>query len=290
MIKLLALDLDGTLLNPQGKISEANKLAIREAEESGVLVTIATGRRFRDARPVALEAHFNAPILTHNGALIKYAESLETVDASILEIETTKEIVRIGKKFGGEALVSTDPHGKGTMIYETISQKNIPLQRYIAWSERLHGDDAEKSVHHVDDIEAALDDAEVIHISYSGNCNDMRDLQSILEKELHITASVLTTVYPLLDFTLLDILPPGASKGSGLGKLAKIEDILPENIMVIGDNFNDLEMLEYAGTPVVMGNADASLLARKEFYKTLGNEADGVAAAINKHILGDVNG
>ncbi len=290
MIKLLALDLDGTLLNPQGQISQANKTAIRHAEESGVLVTIATGRRFRDARPVALEARFNAPILSHNGALIKYAESLETVDASILEIETTQEIVRIGKKFGGEALVSTDPHGKGTMIYETISQNNLPLRRYIAWSERLHGDDAETSVHHVRDLDAALQDAEVIHITYSGNCNDMKDLQSILEKELHIRASVLTTVYPLLDFTLLDILPPGASKGAGLGKLAKIEDILPENVMVIGDNFNDLEMLEYAGTPVVMGNADASLLARKEFYKTLGNEADGVAAAINKHILGDVNG
>jgi len=71
VIKLLALDLDGTLLNSQGKISPKNKQAIRDAEDSGVLVTFATGRRFRDARPVALEVGFNAPIVTHNGALVK---------------------------------------------------------------------------------------------------------------------------------------------------------------------------------------------------------------------------
>ena len=136
MIKLLALDLDGTLLNSQGKISDENKIAISDAEEKGVLVTIATGRRFRDARPVALEVGFNAPILTHNGALIKFAESLETVESSLIDTRTSKEIVRVGKEFGGEALVSIDPHGKGTMLYETISDRNLPLQSYIIWSKK----------------------------------------------------------------------------------------------------------------------------------------------------------
>src|SRR5688500_41142 len=121
MIKLLALDLDGTLLNSRGKISETNKQAIRKAEEKGVLVTIATGRRFRDARPVALEIEFNAPIITHNGALLKYAESLETVAFSILENETVSEILRVGREFGGDALLSADPHGKGVLLYETVS-------------------------------------------------------------------------------------------------------------------------------------------------------------------------
>jgi HAD superfamily hydrolase (TIGR01484 family) len=75
MIKLLALDLDGTLLNSRGEIPEKNLEAIQRAEKHGVLVTIATGRRFRDARPVGLELKLNAPLITHNGALLKYAET-----------------------------------------------------------------------------------------------------------------------------------------------------------------------------------------------------------------------
>lgn len=290
MIKLLALDLDGTLLNSQGKIPEENKLAIRRAEEKGVLVTIATGRRFRDARPVALEIGFNAPILTHNGALIKYADSLDTLKVSLIENETTKEILRVGREFGGDALVSADPKGKGTLLYDTISDDNLPLQKYIVWSKHLHGDEAEEAVHHVEKLEDVLDDNEIIHISYSGNCKPMYELQQILEFELKTSVNVLATIYPKLDFTLLDILPPNTSKGTGLDILARHNKLSHEQIMVCGDNFNDLGMLEYAGTSVVMGNADSSLLEREEFYTTLSNNENGVAAAINKHILGELNG
>ncbi|MEP6704309.1 MAG: HAD-IIB family hydrolase, partial [Acidobacteriota bacterium] len=104
MIKLLALDLDGTLLNSHGAIPEANRNAIRAAEDAGVLVTIATGRRFRDGRPVGLDLGLNAPLITHNGALLKYADSLETVASSLLATETALEIVKVGNAFGGDAL------------------------------------------------------------------------------------------------------------------------------------------------------------------------------------------
>ncbi len=290
MIKLLALDLDGTLLNSNGKIPVENISAIRQAEAKGVLVTIATGRRFRDARPVGLECEFNAPIITHNGALLKYAESLETVEVSLIENNTTKEILRVGKEFGGDALVSCDPHGKGTMLYDRISAENIPLQRYIEWSKRLHGDDAEAAVHHVENLIEVLDDNEIIHISYSGTCEPMLKLQRFLENELKDSVNILATIYPHLDFTLLDILPPNTSKASGLEHLVIRNNFSHAEVMVIGDNFNDLEMLEYAGTSVVMGNADPSLLEREEFYTTLSNDEHGVAVAINKFILGELNG
>lgn len=288
MIKLLALDLDGTLLNSRGIISEQNKSAIRRAEEKGVLVTIATGRRFRDARPVALEAEFNAPIITHNGALLKYAGSLELVEVSLIENDTTREILRVGGEFGGDALVSCDPFGKGTLLYDRISEENIPLQRYIEWSKNLHGKEADEAVHHVENLSEILDENEIIHISYSGTCAPMLDLQKFLEKELTDSVNILATVYPHLDFTLLDILPPETSKASGLVHLSRRMDVLPDEIMVMGDNFNDLEMLEHAGTPVVMGNADPSLLEREEFYTTLSNDEHGVAVAIEKFILGDI--
>lgn len=285
MIKLLALDLDGTLLDSKGKIPEANKLAIRKAEEIGVLVTIATGRRFRDARPVGLELELNAPLITHNGALLKFAESLETVSASLLPNETVCEILRIGREFGAEALLSADPHGKGTLLYETVSDDNIPLQKYIVWSKHLHGAEAEEAIHHVEKLEDVLDETETVHISFSGRCAAMAELQKILDKELKDKVMLLATVYPKMDFTLLDILPPDASKGIGLEKLATFENLTAENVMVCGDNFNDLQMLEYAGTAVLMANAAPELLANPRYKRTLSNDENGVAAAIEKFIL-----
>ncbi len=285
MIKLLALDLDGTLLNSRGAVPDANRAAIRAAEEAGVLVTIATGRRFRDGRPVGLDLELNAPLVTHNGALLKYANSLETVAASLLPIETALEIVRVGKEFGGDALVSADPRGKGTLLYDRLSDDNVPLQKYVAWATRLHGDEAEEAVMHVADLAEILHLHEVIHISFSGSCTSMRALTDVLQRELGDTVMLLQTIYPRLDFTLIDILPPDASKGKGVERLALLNGLSAENVMAIGDNFNDVEMLEFAGTPVVMGNADPGLLERGEFYTTVSNDEDGVAAAIERFIL-----
>ncbi len=285
MIKLLALDLDGTLLNSRGKVPEANREAIREAEAKGVLVTIATGRRFRDARPIGLELGLNAPMITHNGALLKYAESLKTVSASLVENATVREVLRVGREFGADALLSCDPHSKGTMFYDTVSDDNIPLQKYILWAQTFHGDEAEDAVHHVESLEDILDETETVHVSFSGTLEPMAHLEMVLRDELKDTVTILTTVYPKLNFTLVDILPPNASKGTGLGKLAVIEGLTAENVMVCGDNFNDVEMLEYAGTPVVMGNASPELLEREEFETTLSNDENGVALAIERFIL-----
>nr|AUN37223.1 HAD superfamily hydrolase [uncultured bacterium] len=285
MIKLLALDLDGTTINSRGEISVENREAIRAAEEQGVLVTIATGRRFRDAQPVGQDLGLNAPLITHNGGLLKYADSLETVHYTLLSPETSIEIISVGKRFGGDALVSTDPHGKGTLIYDRISAHNTPLQRYISWATRLHGEAAEASVLPVPHLEDVITKHEVVHISFSGSLDAMRDLEDHLREELGDHTTLLTTVYPRLDFTLIDILPPDASKGHGLAKLAEIDGLSPENVMSIGDNFNDLEMLEYAGTAVVMANADPRLREMPDFYTTLSNDESGVAAAIERFIL-----
>lgn len=286
MIKLLALDLDGTLLDSRGQITDENRAAIRAAEDAGVLVTIATGRRFRDARPLGLELELNAPLLTHNGALLKYAESLETVAVKLLDTDATLEIVRVGKKYGGDALVSTDPNGNGTMLYDRVSDDNIPLKKYLRWSEGLHGGEVgRQGVEHVPHLETELTKHEVVHISFSGSCDAMSAMVSVLNRELGNLVTILSTIYTHRDFTLIDILPPNTTKGTGLETLAAINGFTAENVMAIGDNFNDLGMLEFAGTPVVMGNADAELLERAEFYKTDSNDESGVVAAIERFIL-----
>ena len=284
-IKLLALDLDGTLLNSRGEISEKNLQAIRRAEEKGVLVTIATGRRFRDARPVGLEAELNAPLITHNGALTKYAQTLETVNVSILNQTEARKVLRVGRDFCADAMLSCDPRGLGLLLYDSVSEENVPLQKYIAWSRRLHGDEAENAIRHVSSLEDCLPEVEIVHVSFSGACAPMEELQNALEKELNGAVKVLATVYSAQNFTLLDILHAEASKGYGLRKFAEYRNIEREEIMVVGDNFNDLEMLEFAGTPVVMGNASPALLENPKYRTTLSNDESGVAAAIERFIL-----
>lgn len=285
MIKLLALDLDGTTLDSSGKVSAVNRRAIRSAEEAGVKVTIATGRRFRDARPVGIDLELNAPLITHNGALIKYADSEETVACDLLSTDTSREVVRVGKSYGGDALVSTDPNGNGHLLYDRVSDDNLPLKKYLRWSESLHGGAAGRDgVEHVASLDDILHEHEIVHISFSGPCASMLEMEANLRDEFGDTVTLLATIYPRLDFTLIDILPPNASKGHGVAKLATLYNLAPENVMAIGDNFNDLEMLEYAGTAVVMGNADLKLRDMAGFYSTASNDEDGVAAAIERFI------
>jgi hydroxymethylpyrimidine pyrophosphatase-like HAD family hydrolase len=117
----------------------------------------------------------------------------------------------------------------------------------------------------------------------------MAVMMSVLNRELASTVTILPTIYPRWDFTLIDVLPADASKGHGVARLAELNGLTAESVMAIGDNFNDLEMLEYAGIPVVMGNADPRLLERDEFYTTVSNDESGVAAAIERFILNGDN-
>ena len=284
-IKLIALDLDGTLLNSRGEISEQNLSAIRAAEEQGVLVTIATGRRFRDARPIGIKAGLNAPLITHNGALTKFADNLAVVSVALLNEPEARNVLQIGRRFCSDAMLSCDPSGAGLMLYDNVSPDNIPLQKYIAWSRRLHGDDAGEAIRQVDSLENILPDVEIVHLSFSGACAAMTDLQNALETELDGMVKVLATIYESQNFTLLDILHSKASKGYGVKRFAEYHNLTSENVMTIGDNFNDLEMLEYAGMPVVMGNALPALLEDRRFEQTLSNDESGVAFAIEKFVL-----
>src|SRR5882724_10745656 len=200
MIKLLALDLDGTTLNSRGEIPDANRIAIRAAEAAGVLVTIATGRRFRDAQPVGIDLGLNAPLITHNGGLLKYADTEDTVHCSLLSTEMSLEVVRVGKEFGGDALVSTDPHGQGTLLYDRISDDNIPLKKYLRWSEGLHGGEVcRNGVTHVPRLEDILAAHERVHISCAGGCEAMRELEATLKEEFCNGVTILATIYPSLD-------------------------------------------------------------------------------------------
>jgi len=169
-IRLLALDLDGTLLNSRGQISDRNRKAIDSARENGVKVALVTGRRFRDSRPIALELGLDVPVIAHNGALTKHARTLETVVVTPLPLAAAHNALRIGREVGADALVSDDHQGLGVLVYDHLSGDNAALQEYVAWARRVHGDeDGQDAVREVVSLEDYLDH-EPIHLAFSGGC------------------------------------------------------------------------------------------------------------------------
>jgi Cof subfamily protein (haloacid dehalogenase superfamily) len=284
-IRLLALDLDGTLLDSRGRISERNRLAIDDARGQGVRVALVTGRRFRDSRPVALELGLDIPLISHNGALTKHAETLQTVSVLPLPLAAAREALRIGRNAGADALLSDDHEGLGVLVYDHLHADNTAVHRYLAWARKIHGDEeGGNAVQQVSSLEDYLDH-EPIHLAFSGRCAAMDQLEEILHAELGSTVKILGTKYFEQDFTLLDVVNPAASKGAGVAAAAAELGIDREEIMAIGDNYNDLEMLLFAGTGIVMANAPLSLREIAGLHPTASNGDDGVALAIEQFIL-----
>ena len=284
-ISLLALDLDGTLLDSRGQISERNRVAIDDARGHGVHVALVTGRRFRDSRPVALELGLDVPLISHNGALTKHAATLQTVCVLPLPVAAAREALQIGRSASADALLSDDHEGLGVLVYDHIRGGNTAANKYISWARRIHGD--EEGANAVQQVAALEDylDHDPIHLSFSGGCEEMDQLEEILKSELGVTVKVLSTKYLEQDFTLLDIVNPAASKGAGVAAAAAELGVAREDIMAIGDNYNDLEMLLFAGTGVVMANAPLSLREIAGLHPTASNRDDGVALAIEQFIL-----
>jgi Cof subfamily protein (haloacid dehalogenase superfamily) len=284
-ISLLALDLDGTLLDSRGHISERNRIAIDHAREQGVHVALVTGRRFRDARPVALELGLDVPLISHNGALTKHAATLQTVSVLALPLAAAREALQVGRKTSADALLSDDHEGLGVLVYDHIRGENSAAHKYVSWARRIHGsDEAAEAVQQVASLEDYLDH-DPIHLAFSGGCEEMDRLEERLTSELGSTVKILSTKYLEQDFALIDIINPAASKGAGVAATAAELGVSQGDIMAIGDNYNDLEMLLFAGIGVVMANAPLSLREIAGLHPTASNREDGVALAIEQFIL-----
>jgi Cof subfamily protein (haloacid dehalogenase superfamily) len=278
-IKLLALDIDGTLLNSRGELTPRTRARIEAARERGVLVALVTGRRFSSARQLTEELGFalSVPLVSHNGALTKNIATLETISFHPFELETAREVVRLGREHGVDVICCDDPHGLGVMVLEGVSPDNKALHRYL--------DKYRDSVSEVGDLLEYLDHAP-IQIMFSGRCARMDDFAEELKTAIGEQVSLFRTRYLKADLTILDALSPVASKGDGLAAVAEAHGIRREEVMAVGDNHNDITMLRYAGVGVVMGNAEDEL-KQMGFALTASNEEDGVAEAIEQYILCD---
>ena len=275
-IRLLALDIDGTLLTSRGELTTRNRKAIQEARDREVHIVLLTGRRFGSACQLLRELQFDVPVISHNGALTKDTRTLETLDLYPLEVETAHRVITTAREFGADMICCCDEaRGPGKMVVEGVSESNIVLHRYLV--------KYRDALVEVKDLLVFIVEPP-IQVMFSGRCARMDEFAGVLQQALGDRIRLFKTRYPSVDLTILDAVSARASKGDSLARVAEQLGIAREEVMAIGDNHNDLSMLHYAGRGVVMANAEEEL-KQLGFAQTTSNEESGVAAAIEQYIL-----
>jgi Cof subfamily protein (haloacid dehalogenase superfamily) len=274
VIRLLAIDIDGTLLDSHGVLPAANIDAIARAMDVGVEVALATGRRYDFARAIFEKLRSPLTLILSNGAVIKTCAG-ETLQRRLLPRQVAHDVlVGVPEHREGAAVVFDRPR-EGQVVFEAIDWEHPRHGRFFASNRPF--------VAESHPLEACLTE-DPIQVMFTGSCAPMRSLFADLQQQSDGLFSVALTEYQHRDFSLVDVVRAGVSKGTALKEWAAAKGYATDEVMAIGDNLNDLEMLEFAGTPVVMGNAIPELKARG-WSQTGDNDTAGVASAVETFIL-----
>lgn len=269
-IRLLATDIDGTLLNPQFQISDGDLAALRRAHAAGIEIVLVTGRRHSFALPIASQLGFDLWLISSNGAVTR-SLSGETFHRDLMPAQTCRRLCEEMIEFRGNTVLTFDKEVKGAIVLERLDEIGASIRRWI-----------EKNMEFIEfvvPIERALV-SDPVQAMFCGTMARMNLALAALERAgLEQNITVLRTEYPARDLSMIDVLNAGCSKGHALQRWASYRGYHRDEVMAVGDNHNDVEMLEFAGHPVIMGNACEELRARG-WRVTLGNEACGIAAAL----------
>ncbi len=269
-IKLCIFDLDGTLLNSNKEISQKTLNAIKKLDENNIKYTIATGRIDTLARKYQRQIKSDLPIISCNGSLIRDMDN-KIYYMKTLDFGTVKSIFNFFTSLNIQFFFYTED-----LI---LSTKDNPRKEFL----KQYNENAKKEDRfNIEIMDNNIDKYSHLKflksLTYIDDRNKLLKTQELLLKnfkELSIVSS---------DYTLLDLMPPNTTKGSGVENLCKILNISKDEICVFGDNFNDLEMIEFAGTSVAPLNAEENI-KNISTYITKSNDEDGIAYAIEEFIL-----
>ena len=279
-IRLIAIDIDGTLTPSTGpKISPRNCAALQAAEAAGIEIVISTGRRQAYAMPLIAQVGLseNSVMISSNGAVVRSFDG-ELLDRRFLPVETARELC-VALRGYGTMVFTFDRDGTGSLVIESLQQLHARIDRWVEANRPY--------LTEIQPIERAFDGGEEpIQGMLCGTLAEMAAAEKqLLLSDVAGQIAMHRTEYAARNLSILDLLPPGCSKGAALASLASIRGLEREQIMAIGDNLNDLEMLEYAGRAVVMANASQEILAlaqHRGWELTASNDEDGVALAVEE--------
>jgi Cof subfamily protein (haloacid dehalogenase superfamily) len=275
MIRLIGIDVDGTLLDARGQIPQANVDAIHDAVRAGIHIALVTGRSYPFARPIADPLPSSITLIVSNGAVERGMDGSRLAQR-LLDRDIARAVLESTKPFRHAAALVFDRDADRQVMFETMDWEHPGRKAYWARNQSLIA----QSV--------PLEDALVedpIQVMFNGGVEAMRSLVEALRADAGEFAVSLTE-YEHRDFSLIDVTAPSATKGRALAWRAAQLGLSREEVMAVGDNYNDLEMLEFAGLPVVMANSVAGLTGRG-WAITGDNESAGLAAAIRQFALGE---
>lgn len=275
MIRLLAVDIDGTLLDSHGRLPDANRAALADAVAAGVEVALVTGRSFHFTRPVVELLNLPLTLIVNNGAVVKNSAGA-TEMRHLLARETARDILERARDFEDSVAIVFDRPGERQMVFERMDWSHPQRRGYYEKNQAFIAAGSPL---------ADMLTEDPIQVMFNGSVAPMRTLAaSLREASGSHRYSVALTEYASKDFSLVDVNGAGCSKGTTLARWAARRGIPPEWVMAVGDNLNDVEMLQFAGTPVVMGNSTDALKALG--YRVTGtNDEGGLAAAVRSCVL-----
>lgn len=261
--KLLAVDVDGTLLDSQKNLTPETRKAIREAVHGGLIFTICTGRPIQGVEPLIDQLGFDLPFITYNGAMIVMGKSRKILYAQTMRGADAKAVFELGTKLQTTIIVWVDnklyvkPLGRNAEAYSALSRTD-PLP--------------------IEDLDALIAQG-VTKVLFYDKTETIRRYQQTIGPFVPNTVNYCTSQPFLLEF-----FDQKVSKANALARLSAHYGFSKEEIIAIGDGQNDLSMIEYAGLGVAMANADDRIKLRAD-YVTLSNDENGVAHVINKFFL-----
>ena len=262
--KLIALDLDGTVIGADLIVPPRVKKAIQRAIGAGIVVTLATGRMFRAALPYARELGLQAPLICYQGAMIKSPIDQQVLYHQPVPLYLARQVMEVVQEKGLHLNVYLDDH-----LY--VSQVN-------RWA-LAYANIARVPLHAVGDLAAFLnaDPTKMVVVS-DPPVNDVvsRELKERFRDVLFITKS-----YPIF----CEVAHPACSKSQALARLCDLLGIRREETVAVGDNANDADMVEWAGLGVAMGNATQEVLDVAQAVTSTVQE-DGVARILEQLLNG----
>jgi Cof subfamily protein (haloacid dehalogenase superfamily) len=275
MIKLLAVDVDGTLLDSRGRLPPDNLEALTAAVSAGVTLAIVTGRSYSFALPAVVPLPDPLLLIVHNGAIARHRGG-ETMLRRLLPRERARAVLAATLEWRTAAL----------MYFDRPTERQIITDR-LDWTlpnrARFHERNRD-IIEQVAELEGALTE-DPIQLAFNGPLLPMRAVRDALARDpVASDLAVSITEYPQRDFALVDVNSAGTTKGQTLARVAVALGIDRADVMAIGDNHNDRDMLEWAGVGVVMGNASEEL--RSLGLDVTGtNDECGLAQAVQEHVL-----
>jgi Cof subfamily protein (haloacid dehalogenase superfamily) len=274
-LRLLALDVDGTLLDPSGELTASTQSAVRRARDAGLEVVLCTGRRYRTARPVLRALGIDGDVVVQNGVVVKRSETGETVEHAYLPSHLYNEVLSLMREVG-PPLAYVDPADAAVdIVTESIESGHAFQQEYLR--------DQAEFVHWVDSMEIPPE-SPVIMLSSMADEASLRPVESRVAEafggELE-TNFIMNSNYRGY---ILEVVRESTGKWPALERIAAAKGIAPSQIAAIGDDANDAEMVARAGLGIAMGNAIARVLELADEVAPSNGE-DGVASAIDRWVL-----